>query len=110
MAVSEFPTPSEQYPDQDQHNRIIVAAIRRILLGKQNNVLDVTLDANQTSTSVTDARIGVHSVAICVPTTANASGIAVPYRDFSSPVNGSMSLIHANDADTDKTFKVILIG
>lgn len=110
MTVSEFPTPGETYPDQTQWNRILVQAVRRLLQGKTNNVLDVTMTANAASTTVTDARIGVNSVAICVPTTANASGIAVPYRSFSSPVNGSMDLVHANDADADKTFKVILIG
>jgi hypothetical protein len=110
MTVSEFPTPSEAYPDQEQWNRVLVRAVKTLLQGKSNNVLDVTLTANAASTTVTDVRIGVNSVAICVPTTANASGIAVPYRDFSAPVNGSMDLIHANDANTDKTFKIILQG
>lgn len=78
--------------------------------GKVNNVLDVTLAADAVATTVTDARIGINSVAICIPTTANASAIALPYRNTSSTVNGSMSLVHANNSNTDKTFKVILIG
>jgi len=110
MTVSEFKPPSETYPDQDQTNRMFAAAIGLLFRGKSNNVLDVTLDANAASTTVTDARIGVNTVAICIPTTANASAIALPYRNVSSPVNGSMSLVHANDANADKTFKVILVG
>ena len=71
-------------------------------------MLDVTLDANSTTTTVTDPRIGVHSVPICMPTTANAAAIAVPYR--SDNLTGSMTLTHASDANTDKTFKVVLVG
>jgi|3_EtaG_2_1085321.scaffolds.fasta_scaffold82721_2 hypothetical protein len=111
MTVSKFPTPAEKYPDQEQWNRVHTAATRQIMLGRTNNVLDVTLDDNETSTAVTDARIGVNTVAVCIPTTVNAEAITIkPYRDFSSPVNGSMSLIHNSDANTDLTFKVILVG
>jgi len=111
MTVTEFPTPAEKYPDQEQYNRVNAQAIRSILHGKSNNVLDVTLaTGGATSTTVTDARIGINTVALCIPTTSNAAALTPPYRDFSSPVNGSMSLIHAADADSDNTFKVILIG
>jgi|TARA_R100001530_G_scaffold110696_1_gene77931 hypothetical protein len=111
MTVSEFPTPAEKYPDQEQWNRVHTAATRQIMLGRMNNVLDVTLDASSASTTVTDARIGVNTVAICVPTTVNAEALAIwPYRDFSAPVNGSMSVIHTSDANSDLTFKMILVG
>ena len=78
--------------------------------GKVNNVLDVTLAADAAARTGTDARIGSNTVAICIPTTTNAAAIAMPYRNTSSTVNGAMSLIHANNSNTDKTFKVILIG
>ena len=110
MAVTEFPTPSENYPNQEQHNRVHTQTIRQLMHGKVNNVLDVTLAADAAATTVTDARIGINTVAICIPTTANAAAIAMPYRNTSSTVNGAMSLIHANNSNTDKTFKVILIG
>jgi len=110
VTISQFPTPSERYDDPEQFARAVVRSIRQITTGKTNNVLDVTLTANSTTTSVIDARIGVHTAPIFVPTSANAQAIATPRRDFSSPVNGSMTVVHANDANTDKTFKVILIG
>lgn len=110
MTVSNFSVPPSDLEDGKKHRRLLAQSIALSMLGRTNNVLDVTVDANQAATTVTDSRIGVNTVAICIPTTANASAIALPYRDFSSPVNGSMSLIHANDANTDKTFKVILVG
>jgi len=110
VAVSEFPLPPKDLHDVPKFLRVLSTVLSNAMLGRTNNVLDVTVDANQAATTVTDSRIGVYTVAVCVPTTANASAIAVPYRDFSSPVNGSMSLVHANDANADKTFKVILVG
>jgi hypothetical protein len=80
------------------------------LLGRTNNILDVTVTDSAGATTVTDSRIGVNTVAICIPTSVNAEAAAItPYRDFSAPVNGSMSLIHTSDANS-KTYKVILVG
>ena len=111
MTVSEFPVPAEKYPDQEQHNRVTIHGLRALQRGKSNNVIDVTLTANAAATTVTDARIGVNTVAICIPTTVNAQAITIkPYRDVSSPVNGSMSLIHSSHAQADLTFKLILVG
>ena len=110
MVVSTFRQPPKDLENERKHRRDLAVAVEQLFNGRSNNVLDVTLTASSGSTAVTDSRIGVNSVAICIPTTANASAIALPYRDFSAPVNGSMSLIHANDIQTDKTFKVILVG
>lgn len=110
MTISEFNVPPRDLEDERKHRRQLALAVDGLMFGRSNNVLDVTVDENQTSTTVTDSRIGVNTVALCVPTTANAAAIDAPYRDFSSPVNGEMDLIHASDANTDKTFKVILIG
>lgn len=101
MSVSEFPVPRT---DDDRLN----AALRGLFQGKTNNVLDVTLSASTTTTTVTDPRIGPYSVPLCMPTTANAQAIAMPYR--SDNTSGSMTLTHASDANTDKTFKVVLVG
>lgn len=108
MTVSEFTLPSRDLEDEKKHRRDIADAVRRLMLGKSNNVLDATMDANSATTTVTDSRIGVYSVPICIPTTANAQAITMPYR--SDMLNGSMVLNHANNADADKTFKIVLIG
>lgn len=110
MAVSTFQAPPQDQEDERKHRRSLAQAIHRLLGGRSNNVLEVTLEANQAYTDVTDSRIGVNSVAICVPTTANAAAIQTPYRDYTNAVNGSMRLVHASDANTDKSFKVVLVG
>lgn len=110
MSVATYPSPPLDSPDERRHRRSIAQAVALLLQGRQNNVLDVTLRENQSTTTVTDARVSAFSVPICVPVTANAAAIAMPYRDFSTAVNGSLVLVHANDANTDKTFKVVLVG
>jgi len=111
MSVSNFPIPPADSEDQKKLARAQSISIIGLSGGRSNNVLDVTLAANAAATTVVDGRIGVNTVAVCVPTTVNAEAIAIkPYRDMSATVNGTMSLIHTNSASTDKTFKVILIG
>jgi len=111
MTVSNFPTPPLDLDDEKKHARLMAQSCQASALGRTNNVLDVTVDANQAATTVTDSRIGVYTVALAIPTTVNAEAAAIwPYRDFSAPVNGSMSLIHTNSAAADKTYKIILVG
>ena len=103
MAITTFQIPAEGLGHGLAHD------VRQLFEGKTNNVLDVTVTTSATSTTVTDARIGVNTVALCTPANAGAFSAGIPYRDMSAPVNGSMSLIHANDGNT-KTYKVVLIG
>jgi len=113
MAVSEFPAPPVDLTDGDMHRRQIAISVNQILTGKINNVLDVTLAASAASTTITDARIGVNTALIFTPTTANASaeiGAGTIYVVTTSRVNGSVAVTHANNSQTDRTFKVILVG
>ena len=90
--------------------RQIASAVNLLMQGRSNNVINVTLNTSAATTTISDARISAYTVPICVPTTANAAAISMPYRDFSTSVNGSMILTHANNANTDKTFKIVLVG
>jgi len=113
MTVSEFPAPPLDSPDETFHRRQISQSVNSLLTGKTNNVLDVTLTASAASTTITDARIGVNTAFIFTPTTANASaeiGAGTIYVSTSSRVNGSVAVTHANNAQTDRTFKVVLAG
>ena len=110
MSISEFQGAPQDEPDQRAWTRKIAQAVNRLMHGKSNNVLDVTLGANVAATTVSDARIGVNTFPIPVAVTANAAGIATPYVVDSSRVNGSFILVHASDSDSDKTFKLMLIG
>lgn len=110
MAVSTFPIPPKDSDDEKKHRRELANGLALSMLGRTNNVLDVEVTASSGTTTVTDSRIGVNTVAIAVPTNSNGQSAAVwPYRDFTSPVNGSMTLVHTNNGNS-KTYKIILIG
>ena len=113
MTVSEFPSPPLDNPDGNFHRRQISTSLNEMMLGRTNNVLDVTLTASAASTTVTDTRIGVNTVLLFMPTTANASaeiGAGTIYVGQSGRVHGSVAITHANNSQTDRTFKVVLVG
>ena len=85
-SISSFSTPIERHSNQQLFNRQVSQYLKILSQGKSNNVISVTLDANGTTTTVTDARIGVNTVALCIPITATAAAETPPYRDTSSPV------------------------
>lgn len=83
--------------------------INKILSGKTNNFGTVTLTANAASTVLSDPRIGINSVIHLQPTTANAAGaLATTY--FGTPGDGVVTINHANNAQSDKTFAYTVVG
>jgi hypothetical protein len=87
----------------------IVRTVNNVLRGKTNNTASVTLTANAASTVLTDIRIGINSVILLQPTTANAAGaLATTY--FGTPGDGTVTITHANNAQADKTFKYAIAG
>ncbi len=94
-----------------RHCEQLAEKINALLIGKTNNVLTVTLTANVATTTVTDARLGVNSALNFMPTTANAAaeiGNGTLYVGTRS--NGSCVITHANNAQTDRTYKVTVSG
>jgi pyrroline-5-carboxylate reductase len=83
--------------------------IRGIQAGKLNCTTTVTLAANVTTTTLTDARIGAASVILFMPTTSNAAG-AMTNLYVSARAEGSATLTHSNTATTDRTFDVVILG
>lgn len=89
--------------------REISERVNRLNQGKLNAVTTLTLTANAASTTLTDTRIGGLTFIGLMPTTANAAAaLATTY--VSARANGSATITHANDANVDKTFNVLLIG
>ena len=88
----------------------IITAMQR---GRHNNVGTVTLTANAATTTLTDARIAADSAVIIVPTTSNASaemGGGTIYMSEAGRVNGSIVITHANNAQTDRTYRYAILG
>ena len=88
----------------EQVSRVVNGAMR----GKTNNVTEVTLDANSATTTLNHPLIGAFSGLFFTPLTANAQAIATPRP--SAQGDGTCTLNHANDANADKTFKVLIVG
>lgn len=91
--------------------RAVAEVVNRVLSGKMNVTLSVTLTASAASTTVIDARVGVFSALPHNPTTAHAAAeIAAGGFYVSAQQNGQFTLTHANNAQTDRTFTFCIIG
>lgn len=110
MPVSFFPVPSRDLEDQRKLSREQSLAIQGIMQGRTNNILEVTLTPNATTTTINDSRIGLNTAVICLPMTAAAAATSLPYRDYTTANNGSLTLVHASESFANRTFKVVLIG
>lgn len=96
---------------RDPSNRDISEVVNNILDGNTNNKGSVTLTASAASTAVTDLRAGPESVILLMPTTANASAeIGAGTIYVSARTKQAFTLTHANNGQTDRTFKYAIIG
>lgn len=80
-------------------------AVRLAFSGKLDCCLSITLRANETTTTITDKRIGADSVILLMPTTTTATGVTKIV-----PAAGSAVITHSNTADTDKIFRIAILG
>lgn len=96
-------------PDQERHRRNIVNWAQWIMQGHLANTGTVTLTPSAGTTTVTDERVGLNSVPILQPATANALS-AQPTVWVSTITTGSFTITHANTATADKTFRYALLG
>lgn len=91
--------------------REIAEVVNGALAGKLNALADLTLTANVASTTLTDSRIGATSYIDFMPTTANAGAeIGAGTLYVSSRTKGSAVVTHGNNAQADRTYRVLIIG
>lgn len=103
------PRPPLRMPDVAEHVYRLALAIHGLLDGKHEATGTVTLAAGGTTTTLTDKRIGGSTVLSLSPTTANAAGaLATTYVATYS--QGSCIITHANNAQTDRTFRYSIGG
>lgn len=100
---------AKRYTNQDEFQRRLSDTVNNILAGKSNNWGDITLTANSATTTLADFRIGINSVILLQPKTANAAG-ALSTTYFDTPGDGSVTINHANNAQNDRTFRYVLVG
>ena len=87
----------------------IATTTNEMVRGRANNVGDVTLDANVTTTTISDIRIKQTMTAVLIPRTANAAA-AMTNVYISAVADGSITLTHSNAATVDRTFDYVLHG
>lgn len=89
----------------------IILSLQQLAAGRSNAVGTVTLTASMATTTVTTANCASGSVPVLVATTTNA---AAEFKNgtilISAVANGSFTITHANNAQTDRTFLYALHG
>ncbi len=91
----------------------VIEHLNRTEDGHINVTLAVTLVANAASTLITDARIGIRTALLFMPQTAHAAAelaAGTLYVPAAAILKGSATLSHANNAQADRTFIVVIIG
>jgi len=92
--------------------RQIGEALRNLFTGRLDLVGEVTLTANAASTTVTDIRMNSNSGLSFCPLTANAAaeiGNGTMYVTEANHDDGSFVITHANNAQTDRTFRYTIM-
>lgn len=98
-------------PYEATNPREISLVVNNILNGKLNSTGSVTLTASTTTTAVSDERVGKESIILFMPLTANSAseqGNGTMY--VSTRADGSFTITHANNTQTDRQFGYIVIG
>lgn len=87
----------------------IVQAIRQLIQGRSDAVLQVTLTPSATTTVVSAINCSKDSQVFLSPRTANAAA-AVPTTWISAVANGSFTITHSSTVSIDRTFGIVCLG
>lgn len=95
--------------------RKLTTTVNLLVSGKMNCVGTVTLTANAASTVVSEAegRISNVTAISLMPFTSNAAaelGAGTMYVSAVNSIAQTFTIVHANNAQTDRTFRYALIG
>ena len=88
-------------------------SIAQLGAGRSNAVGVATLAASVASTTVTDLNCAVGTTIILSPSTAHAAaevGNGTLFIPIATIANGSFVVQHANNTQTDRTFRYALVG
>ena len=98
--------------DATEHRRKLAEAINLLGQGKVLSTGEVTLTANQATTTLSDERIGTSSyIGMAQALTANAAAEQGNGTMFiGTQTKGSATITHANNAQTDRTFRYVILG
>lgn len=107
------PAPPTSLTDLKSHaiwSRKLFDAIKAWRVGKFDCTKSVTLTIGAASTTVSDYRFSPQSFVWGMPTTANASAEIGAGTIYFTPTDGSCLIMHANNANADRTFTLVILG
>lgn len=113
LRPSAFGSVPRELPDDRLHRTQLANAVNRTLQGRLNNVGDMTLAANSSSTILKDARLSAQSSILFEPLTANAAAefaAGTMYVTAANRRTGAFTITHANAVTTDRTFRYAILG
>jgi len=87
----------------------LAAAVNQAMRGNVSATLQVTLVADDITSTFNDTRVGPWTSIMLVPLTAHAADL-LPYVSLSTPVKGTATINHARTTYTDCTYLACLIG
>ncbi len=85
------------------------AVVNNAIAGKMNVVQEITLTANSATTTLSDDLITEGSFIGLMSMSANAAA-ALANIYFDATTTGSVTINHANNAQTDRTFRYAVLG
>jgi hypothetical protein len=100
-------------PPNDPFSRRMYEVLQQLRSGKMEVVGELTLTASAATTAVTDIRVSPQSVIVWHPRTANAAAelaAGTMYITDANMGNGTFTVTHANNAQTDRDFRYAVIG
>ena len=89
--------------------REAVQAINQLIVGRNNAVRTIVLEANSTTTTISDREINANGAPFLSPKTASAAA-EVPTLYVSDVSPGSYTLTHTSSGATDREFYVLFTG
>jgi len=104
-----YPSVPNILPDEKEHRRQLAVRLNEVSQGKVNCTIDLTLRNGQVTTTLTDARIYATSVIMASALTANAAAIQASLW-YSAQIKGSCTVNHTSTANTDQTFRFLVLG
>lgn len=98
-------TRTQKVAPTETNPRRLAIAINGIIDGRTDNYGSVTLTASTAATVVSEARVTDYSTVILTPRTANAAAeLGAGGMYVSAMANGSFTITHASNGQTDRTF------
>lgn len=104
------PVPEMMQFNANEWMHRLAQAINAMLNGRHNATGTVTLTANVTTTTLTDARLFPGSHISFTAQTATAAGAVGGFHYAITAAGGAATITHASTAATDKTFSYDIAG